>query len=193
MLNGKWYTFKGDNSVKIVFAPFWKKGLLWKKRTCSPWEQILSLKSRSFLRKGLVCRKSNRSYKKLSPLSKMAENLLDLHHRHQYPTPNVLLGHIKWTNMPHNNWTVEQRWLVEYMYKTTHRLLSSFRPHNRKRLWTTWHVSFYQKAPEIFTFQRPSWFANGALLLKLNFWLSWYDLSHNTRKCIFGYVRLAKI
>ena len=31
IFNGNWYTFKGDKSVKIVLAPFWKGSTLKEK------------------------------------------------------------------------------------------------------------------------------------------------------------------
>ena len=34
---GNWYTFKGDNSIKIAFAPFWK-GVYSKKKEFAPKE-----------------------------------------------------------------------------------------------------------------------------------------------------------
>ena len=34
-IKGHWYTFKGDNSVKVVFAPFWK-GTYSKRKEFAP-------------------------------------------------------------------------------------------------------------------------------------------------------------
>ena len=63
------YTFRGDNSVKIVLSPN-KKELTLKGKILLLQEQFLSFKSRHLLRRDLMCRKTNRKSQKLCPLFK---------------------------------------------------------------------------------------------------------------------------
>ena len=55
-----WYTQR-DQLCQNGFAFLLKRGLLWKERICSPWEQILSFYSGPPFRRGLVYRKANLS------------------------------------------------------------------------------------------------------------------------------------
>ena len=41
VIKGTWWP-SGEATVRFALGPFWK-GVLWKERICSPWEQILSL------------------------------------------------------------------------------------------------------------------------------------------------------
>ena len=72
-LDGKWYTFKGDKSVKIVLLPC-VMGSALKEKNLLPWEQILSFKSRP-LSEGGWCKGRQTWSHKSSLLSKMATSL----------------------------------------------------------------------------------------------------------------------
>ena len=60
-----WIQFLRRQFSQICFTSLLKRNLLSKERICSHWEQILSFQSRSFFRRGLMCRKANRKSQNL--------------------------------------------------------------------------------------------------------------------------------
>ena len=62
---GNGYTFKLDNSCQTCFVPFWK----WF------FSKNSFLLEKTFFRRGLMCRKTNRKSQKLSPWEEKVENL----------------------------------------------------------------------------------------------------------------------
>ena len=62
---GKWYTYRGGNSVKIGFVPFWKESTT-KDKNFFLLEQIL-------LEKGLHAQENKQDVMKVVPLWKMGK------------------------------------------------------------------------------------------------------------------------
>ena len=59
--------------MQNCFCPLLKRGLLYKERTCSQREQILSLLSRPLFRRGWACSEAIRKAQKLSRLAEMVK------------------------------------------------------------------------------------------------------------------------